>query len=316
MAGNTSLQKAEDLWFSPDVVILRADTRIFRVSAAILKAQSSVFADMFIFPQPPSTEMESIDGFPVVELHDKPEDVEVFLKAIFDSSFFMPPPAVIKYEHVLGILRLTHKYNVPYLRCRALDHLGPIFPTHLAEYDDRRLEKLLSWNNDIDIYPIIQTATEVGALWLLPVAYHDLCKLDMAHLLNSAQWKDLGEEVQKTCLIGHSSQRQHIHKICRFFSVVKKTGGSCADPPKCNALCQRLPLSPELWALSAYPLDGWGEAAWRSFAYAGMCNNCVTENKALHGAGRQEFWDQLPQMFGLPGWAELEEMKRVALSVR
>ncbi|KAJ7694555.1 hypothetical protein B0H17DRAFT_1057118 [Mycena rosella] len=52
MAENKSLQRAEALWFSSEVVILQADTRIFCVFAAILKAQSSVFADMFTFSQP------------------------------------------------------------------------------------------------------------------------------------------------------------------------------------------------------------------------------------------------------------------------
>ncbi|KAJ7691394.1 hypothetical protein B0H16DRAFT_1752325 [Mycena metata] len=206
MARNASIQKSEALWFSPDVVILRADTHVFRVFAAILKAQSSVFADMFTCPQPPSAEMESIDGFPVVELHDKPEDVKVFLKAIFDSSFFMPPPAVIEFDHVLGILCLAHKYDVPYLRHRALEHLGSMFPTHLTEYDDGTLKKLLS-SNTIDRYAIIETATEVSALWLLPVAYYDLSKQDMARLISSERWKDFGEEMQAACLIGHSSQR-------------------------------------------------------------------------------------------------------------
>lgn len=83
-----SLRKADDLWFSTDVVIIRAETRIFRVFAAILKARSSVFADMFSLPQPSeSADTETMDGHPVITLHDKPEDVEVFLKAIFDSRF-------------------------------------------------------------------------------------------------------------------------------------------------------------------------------------------------------------------------------------
>ncbi|KAJ7715206.1 hypothetical protein B0H16DRAFT_1616873 [Mycena metata] len=313
-----SIQKSEALWFSPEVVILRADTRIFRVFAAILKAQSSVFADMFTFPQPPSADMESIDGFPVVELHDKPEDVEVFMKAIFDSSFFAPPWAETRYDHALGILRLAHKYDVPYLRRRALEHLNPAFPTTLIAYDDREGSDLVSFSA-LHVHrtlATIRTATEVGALWLLPVAYYDLCKQSAEQLIFNASWKDLGENVQRSCLIGHDSQRKHIHKIYQFLSVVKKTGGSCADPTKCNALFQRLSLTPLQY--SASPLDGWGEGTFQVLAHtgSGMCNNCFTENKALHAAARQEFWDQLPQMFGLPGWAELEEMKRVALSVR
>ncbi|KAJ7751705.1 hypothetical protein B0H16DRAFT_1724068 [Mycena metata] len=318
MAGNMSLQKAEELWFSPDIVILRADTRIFRVFAAILKAQSSVFADMFTLPHPPSADMESMDGFPVVELHDKPEDVEVFLKAIFDSSFFMPLPAEIEYSHALGILRLAHKYDVPYLRRRALEHLNPHLPTNLTAYDDRKGNNMVSFSarRVSRALATIPTATEVGALWLLPVAYYDLCKQSAEQLIFNASWKDFGEKIQRACLIGHSAQRNHFHKICRFLSVVKTTGGSCADPTKCNELCHRYALNPGLWGFSANPLAVWGEGIWRNLADGGMCDGCVVENKALHAAARQEFWDQLPQMFGLPGWAELEEMKRVALSVR
>ncbi|KAJ7751703.1 hypothetical protein B0H16DRAFT_1840140 [Mycena metata] len=317
MAANASIQKSEALWFSPEVVILRADTRVFRVFAAILKAQSSVFADMFTFPQPPSADMESIDGFPVVELHDKPEDVEVFLKAIFDSSFFAPPWAEIEYDHALGILRLAHKYDVPFLRRRALEHLNPALPTNLTAYNDRKGNNTVSFaalrvSRALATIPI---ATEVGALWLLPVAYYDLCKQSAEQLIFDASWKDFGEKVQRACLIGHAAQRNHLHKIYRFLSVVKKTGGSCANPTKCNALCQRMSLHPSLWTHNAYPLEVWSEDEWRRAADHGMCNNCVVESKAFHAAARQEFWDQLPQMFSLPGWAELEEMKRVALSV-
>ncbi|KAJ7751690.1 hypothetical protein B0H16DRAFT_1691275 [Mycena metata] len=312
-----SLQKAEELWFSPDVVILRADTRIFRVFAAILKAQSSVFADMFTFPQPPSAEMESIDGFPVVELHDKPEDVEVFLKAIFDSSFFMPPPAEIEYDHALGILRLAHKYDVPYLRRRALDHLGPIFPTHLTRYDDRKSSDWPLTAVNIDRrFAAIRTATEVGALWLLPVAYYDLCRQDMQRLISNESWKDFGEDLQRACLIGHSAQRQHLLKILGFLYVVKQSGGSCRDWTVCNTVRLTAVSTPVLSAHSAYPVDIWGGQNWLTLKEAELCNSCLAESKALHAAARQEFWDQLPQMFGLPGWAELEEMKRVGLSVR
>ncbi|KAF8217041.1 hypothetical protein K438DRAFT_1798203 [Mycena galopus ATCC 62051] len=106
---------------------------------------------MFALPQPEPAEMETMDGLPVIRLQDKAQDVEVFLKAIFDSrsafcferthiqlppSFFMPPPAEFQLGEALAILRLSHKYDVPYLRRRALDHVGPIYPTSLAGYGD------------------------------------------------------------------------------------------------------------------------------------------------------------------------------------
>lgn len=85
-AGIDAAHKAGGLWFSPDLVVLRVQSRVFRVFVAILKKKSSVFADMFSFPQPPSSDLDTIEGFPVVTLHDDPEEMEVFLKAIFDSE--------------------------------------------------------------------------------------------------------------------------------------------------------------------------------------------------------------------------------------
>jgi hypothetical protein len=100
-------------------VALQAGTRIFQVFAAILKAQSSVFADMFTFPRPASgsTEMETMDGLPFVTLHDDPDEAEVFLKGIFDSrcansqcttmahvrttvSYFTPSPVETPFEAI------------------------------------------------------------------------------------------------------------------------------------------------------------------------------------------------------------------------
>ncbi|KAJ7715186.1 hypothetical protein B0H16DRAFT_1701820 [Mycena metata] len=310
-----SLQKAEELWFSPDVVILRADTRIFRVFAAILKAQSSVFADMFTFPQPPSAEMESIDGFPVVELHDKPEDVEVFLKAIFDSRFFSCHRRP-KLNMIMRWVSFASRTNTTCRIC-ALDHLGPIFPTHLTRYDDRESSDWPLTAVNIDRrFAAIRTATEVGALWLLPVAYYDLCRQDMQRLISNESWKDFGEDLQRACLIGHSAQRQHLLKILGFLYVVKQSGGSCRDWTVCNTVRLTAVSTPVLSAHSAYPVDIWGDQNWLTLKEAELCNSCLAESKALHAAARQEFWDQLPQMFGLPGWAELEEMKRVGLSVR
>ncbi|KAJ6592203.1 hypothetical protein DFH09DRAFT_1306096 [Mycena vulgaris] len=89
---------------------------------------------MFSIPQPPSADTECMDGYPVVKLHDDAYELEVFLEAIFDSSFFMPPPAAPKVEDIIGVLRLSHKYDVPYLRRRSLEHFGTIFPTSLSQY--------------------------------------------------------------------------------------------------------------------------------------------------------------------------------------
>ncbi|KAJ7148517.1 hypothetical protein C8R43DRAFT_1009204 [Mycena crocata] len=310
-----TLQKAENLWFSPDVVILRADTRIFRVFAAILKAQSSVFADMFTFPQPPSADMETMDGFPVVKLHDDPEEVDVFLKAIFDSSFFMPHPAETKFETILGILRLSHKYDVPYLRRRALQHLEPIYPTDLSVYDTREGNDVIAGETALRRFMTIQVATEVGALWLLPVAYHDLCKLTLSAILSTPWWNSIGEKERTACLIGHSAQIQYFPRMFKFLSIAGDDETACDDWTECNRLRLKFVNESDTWGNATWTLDAWGDGFWTLLENMGMCEDCLTDSKAMHASARQAFWAQLPTMFGLPGWEELEQMRRIALSM-
>ncbi|KAJ6582028.1 hypothetical protein B0H19DRAFT_1252172 [Mycena capillaripes] len=323
MARENAFQKTDDLWFSPDVIILRASTRLFRVFAAILKVQSSVFADMFTFPQPPasSADMETMDGFPVVEVHDKPEDMEVFLKAIFDSSFFMPPPAEMQLEKTLGILRLSHKYDVLYLCRRALEHLGTIYHTRLSGY----LTRANSNNSEIDDHKTfilridaLKTASEVGALWLLPMVYYEICKQDLALILapNSA-WHELGEKERTSCLVGHSAQITQFPKILNFLSVGKTEDSDCEDWMECNAIRFRtsFAINDGLESSMRCPLDLWDETEWGMLKELGLCNSCLAEAKDLQAAARQKLWDRLPQMFGLPKWEELEELKRVAFLV-
>ncbi|KAJ7639614.1 hypothetical protein DFH06DRAFT_1099062 [Mycena polygramma] len=308
--------KVEQLWFSTDAVVLRAQGRIFRVFAATLKQKSSVFADMFTFPQPPSADVETMDGVPVVTLHDDPAELEVFLRAIFDSDFFMPPPAETKLEDTLGILRLAHKYDVPYLRRRALQHLVAIYPTQLSAYDRR------PGNGDLpagDFYCRVATiaaATEVGALWLLPVAYYDLCKSDLLKIVEDPCWLTLGRKEQNTFLVGYQMQIRQTPKILSFLSISTQDSddSECMDSAECNR--NRLDLNFRLISqLSPYmnwPLDLWSEAIFMELD-GQLCDGCLTEARAHHGDARQACWDELPGAFGLPDWATLEGMRQEAL---
>jgi hypothetical protein len=95
------LGRVEDLWFPDADLILRAENTLFRVHSGILCARCSVFRDMVTFPQPDNPESDTIDGNPVVRLHDLADEVEVFLRAVFDSR-------CVKY----GISQFDHAPNL------------------------------------------------------------------------------------------------------------------------------------------------------------------------------------------------------------
>ncbi|KAJ7182424.1 hypothetical protein C8R43DRAFT_1054358 [Mycena crocata] len=119
--------RVEELWFSNDTLVIKAENMEFCVSKSLLAARSPVFSDMVTFPQPANDEATSedmVDGSPVVRLHDSGPAVRALLKALFDSSYFMPPPAPVELQVVLDILRLSHKYDAQYLHDRALQHLA------------------------------------------------------------------------------------------------------------------------------------------------------------------------------------------------
>ncbi|KAJ7879188.1 hypothetical protein B0H14DRAFT_3773705 [Mycena olivaceomarginata] len=308
---------ADNLWFSTDCRDTQSrDAYIPRLCGHfIIKAQSSVFADLFSPPQPcESADMETMEGHPVITLHDKAADVEVFLKAIFDSrpASFMPPPSEIQFEDALAILRLSHKYDVGYLRRRALQHLGPIHPTTLAEYDGRpgtaTLNRLRYYLYSSDEHPQSRHQKSVHhgfSQWCIMIYASGILPV-------SSPRAQVGTISAKRT----QPQSTYVPKLTKILSVAKAAGDACDNWETCNIKRLKLNFAIDVSHLMRFPLDLWTEDhIWGTMRAFGLCNRCVAEIKSLHAAARQELWDRLPQMFGLPRWEELEKLKREALAV-
>ena len=75
-----------DIWYDDGNVILQAEGTLFKVHRSVLARSSSVFKDMFSFPQPPFTDTEMMDGCPVVKLSDSAEEVGYVLEGIFERK--------------------------------------------------------------------------------------------------------------------------------------------------------------------------------------------------------------------------------------
>jgi hypothetical protein len=91
----------------------------------------------------------------------------------------MAYPAPTDFDTIVGCLRLSHKYEVDYLRRRALVHFSSGHCTTLAAEDASDSEVLtLGWQswgrrNKPASFPIlaIRLAREVDALWTLPTRF-------------------------------------------------------------------------------------------------------------------------------------------------
>ncbi|KAJ7099057.1 hypothetical protein C8R43DRAFT_1048701 [Mycena crocata] len=295
--------RVDDLWFSNDTLVIKAGKKMFRVSKSILAARSTVFQDMLAFPQPGGAEGELVDGSPVVILHDSGEDVEVFLRAIFDSSYFMPPPEPTDFDAAMAILRLSQKYDIPYLHRRALQHLSCRNPTdlHHGPYipDDKPMRSL----------HIVTAATEVGALWLLPFAYYLSSTYDPATIISSG----VSDDVVRKCLIGQTDLVRASMDVGRFSSTFPVD--QCTTRTMCEHL--RKTISSAFFTVvgkqqDTLALHKWYGKLWEQLRDA-MCSPCYAEAYGTYTESLDAVWDRLPAIFGLPPWEELRAMKKEAL---
>ncbi|KAJ7476716.1 hypothetical protein FB451DRAFT_1366346 [Mycena latifolia] len=313
------LKRVEDLWFPDSNLILRAENTLFRVHSSILAARSSVFRDMVAFPQPERQDEDSFGGAPVVRLHDSAAEVEAFLRAIFDSSFFMPPPSPTDFATVIGVMRLAHKYDVQYLFRRALSHLDSMYPATLAEFLDVNLGNAPHHVDfPMGIVPdliTLRVASALDALWFLPTAYYNVCRFPAPDLLAAGEpWTALGAEVQQLCL---ASQVQLLRATALTHAFLGNLPiGSCSSPKHCAEMVSDARATLLEWAdVETHDLDPLKEWVFAHLdGWRDLCPQCSDAAQDEYSGVQQRFWNRMPEIFGLPSWEQLRSMRRDALA--
>ncbi|KAJ7334957.1 hypothetical protein DFH08DRAFT_706878, partial [Mycena albidolilacea] len=234
--------------------------------------------------------------------------------------FFEPHPYKVRSESVLSIIRCSDKYKVEYLHRRALAHLLAYdFPTTLSGYDGDNSSTDFGWflGNPASRACIaaVQLARQVNVLWVLPVAFHRLATTDketIQKILHCTNFKGhptkLGGNDQivfLTCSI--LLTRLELNAVSFLHSA--DSNPNCAGSTKCTA------------ALYDYMASVGGPVPLKLCDSAGIwpdlsdncCDKCYRSLKAAHAVARQEIWNELPGVCGLPPWPELEKTKADAL---
>ncbi|KAF7364292.1 BTB domain-containing protein [Mycena sanguinolenta] len=261
---------------------------------------------MFEFPQstPDADGMpdtETIEGSLVVCLHDDPGEVEAFLRAIFDSSYFMPPPNEVDLSEVLGILRLAHKYDVGYLYKRAISHLETFFPIELAAVGQESTILNLHWDTELRSLAVLY---EVGATWLLPGAYYSVVQ----NSLEDKPWDQCPTTRKELILQLCIRQRQATERLYHALTPV-----SNCDP--CNmskfGFLKSRPHPNE--RLDQSPLHE-GTFLKKAILIQNLCLDCRAEAQTEYDAVRAQIWSELPTNCGLEGWDVLLKQREAVLA--
>ncbi|KAJ7604155.1 hypothetical protein FB45DRAFT_958016 [Roridomyces roridus] len=298
---------------------MEPETARFRVYRGTLAACSPVFKDMLSFPQPADAEL--VEGCSVVHLPDAPDEFTVFLKAIFLPDYFMPFPAKTEYAIIRGCLRLSHKYGVEHLHLRALVHFSSLFHTSLAQSDKAEYPYSESTG------PLTQAKFSIS---LMDVIRGNAFNGETFHLSTQDQESFLRGLIQQIQFQPQASwdafqtpsKSQIVQPLLVQFAAIDILG-CFTDPveiPNCSSAVRCLKgrlsaVNTVHQAASDYPslpLFVWGEDDWEEFR-ENFCPTCLASLQATNRAKRQEFWDDLPKMYGLPPWEELEKMKVAAI---
>ncbi|KAJ7231895.1 hypothetical protein B0H12DRAFT_1262689 [Mycena haematopus] len=329
---NAPITRSEP-WNNGGSVVLQAANRQFRVHWSVLAQNSSIFRDMQGLPQPLGE--PTVDGCPVVELSDDPDDVACLLKALYTPSVhFVPLGAFLLYlYHTLpfiqqkevplsligALIRLGRKYDFKDLHDSAVACLEADYPTTLERFDELRGKfKAIEWYRGVE-FDIVALASEHKILSVLPSAYYDVvCKFTLNELLDRVDKADgtrasLSPNDLRRCVLAHKRllikqfQPGYILGWTRRWEF-----DGCTALEQCRAAREGVlsryldsaadtvePLLPILNDV-AYFFRIW---FLRGFKF---CPTCKRHAISAMSAGRRKLWEELPGMFDLPHWRDLK----------
>ncbi|KAH9943647.1 hypothetical protein B0H21DRAFT_695439 [Amylocystis lapponica] len=157
-----------DFWFRDGDIVLAIEHHRFKVHCSCLAKSSDIFSDMLQIPQP--TQVDSIDGCPLVRLFDAPEDWTLTLRWMYDPTSFSGMPHPVPFTLIPGSLRIATKYEIPDLRRWAVHQLLARWPTEIERMDTNALPSAAGTSTPF----AISLARECDVPEILPAAFYAL----------------------------------------------------------------------------------------------------------------------------------------------
>lgn len=221
-------------------------------------------------------------------------------------SFFKPPPARTEFLDVVAVLKLSHKYDVPHLRRCALLHLATAYPTSLRDWDRRSTAGTFSPPTRLDDeLELLQLVTLHDVRWVMPMLYYSCSTRSVFEIIESKATSLDQIDQRRIRLAGYLKQYSSTTRALRFLILPSSDG--CTTRDACNIKALSWFEQAETWRPSI-PLNIWDDSDWKKLGND-ICTACLTRAKAAHRKARHTIWDDIPGMYGLPSWQELEMLK-------
>jgi hypothetical protein len=233
------------------------------------------------------------------------------VKLLTTSRFFSPPPSKTDFDTLAGILRLSTKYEIPYLRQRALLHLDTIRCNTLQDFDARKSKGTIPPTDHL-AFLIADLVHEMDLPWLLPTVLYT-CSLSFEKIVTGYMYKGqrrwMNSSQQVACIKAlRPLIKWHRKDILSFLSWTH------VDSCKSSARCNQGRLK-RFKGKSSFknPLRSFSEV-FEQIARKAVCTTCFIASRDAHLAAREALWEALPGLFDLPSWETLRTLREQALA--
>ncbi|GJE90724.1 BTB/POZ domain-containing protein [Phanerochaete sordida] len=298
-------------WFTDGTVVLRAGNTLSKVYKSVLMKQSPFFAELFALPQP--AQSETYEGCPLVELYDPEEDVRALISSFHGPTYL---PSLLSDEaSLVGVLRMSHKYQALQLHSALLKSFEPYFPTTLNGWQHRRWHifgQKTPFSKKSTIIRFANAAEQVAPQFL-PAALLALvpfcAEASPGHPFSQAILQHSSVVLSPSLETAVLRVRPALHRLARdeiyhtlFNPREHGCDAQCAQGRRSaiQALSDRDGLINPFANVKHKP--GWDPKQF--------CVGCLKHLEEDFSSKSRTAWSTLPELFGLPEWAVLLDQGR------
>jgi hypothetical protein len=233
------------------------------------------------------------------------------MKLLTTDRFFEPPPSKTDFDALAGILRLSTKYDIPYLRQRALRHLDTLMYNTLPDFDARESKRTVPRTDPL-AFLIADLVHEMDLPWLLPMVLF-ICTLRFEYLVTGyihkgeRRWIDSSQQVACIKALRPLIEWRDILNFLYWTNV-----DGCKSSAQCNQNRVKLLKNYSPYKLRN-PLGSFSEI-FEQVAQKAFCTTCCIASRDAHLAAREALWEALPGLFDLPSWETLRTLREQALA--
>ncbi|KLO06826.1 hypothetical protein SCHPADRAFT_1002110 [Schizopora paradoxa] len=290
------------LWFDDGSIVLATDVHLYRIHKGDFptSGEGRECAD--------DAEAEEWDGVPFVKMvGDSDENVCHLLMMLYDCDFYdVLKPTTLPI--ISSLLLMSTKYDIPSVRTQVIKRLENYYPNDIAKAFETPAEVLFDDDvpDDCD-FQLLAVAHRCNVRRILPMLYYKCAIRDLQFILKSSD--DLEKEVLHKILVG----RERLLRLSYDFGVLllfpsgKCDSNACSDMRRVMIELYTKTASngqpPQSFPIEAVSSDLMGMDYDQKFCAA--CDRCARRSTGVREEFKKNFWDDLPNIFGLDTWNEV-----------